>query len=113
MSPTSRSASGWRLTSPIRFREATGTPARRVTVTFPSAPTTGINFLSFYGAGGSGSTIATGYTSLTSVASSPYRTGYDLTPGADAVMGANFLDQILAAVNITEGGKLLSGSVRG
>jgi len=78
-----------------------GTPAT-VTATYPIAPTTGINFLSFYGAGGSTSTIATGYTSLTFVASTPYRTGYDLTPGVDAVMGGSFLDQILAAVNITD-----------
>jgi hypothetical protein len=75
-----------------------------VTVTYPSAPSTGINFLSFYGAGGSGSTIATGYTSLTSVASTPYRTGYDLTPigNTGATMGGANPGQQLLAVNITD-----------
>jgi hypothetical protein len=81
---------------------SSGTPSGAVTATFPINPTTGINFLSFYGAGGSTSTIATGYTSLTNVASTPYRTGYDITPGPNAVMGAGFLDQILCAVNITD-----------
>lgn len=81
---------------------SSGTPSGPVTATYPIAPTSGINFLSFYGAGGSTSTIATGYTSLTFVASTPYRTGYDITPGVDAVMGAGFLDQVLCAVNITD-----------
>ena len=84
------------------FAGSTGTPNAAVTATFPTVPSSGINMLSFAGAGGSVSTIATGYTSLTNIASSPYRTGYDLTPGVNAVMGANFLDQLLAAVNIVE-----------
>lgn len=84
------------------YAGSTGTPSGAVTATLPTVPSSGINFLSFYGAGGASSTIATGYTSLTSVASSPYRTGYDMTPGPNAVMGANFPDQILAVANIVE-----------
>jgi len=81
------------------------TAPHAVTVTYPNAPSTGINFLSFYGAGGSGSTIATGYTSLTSVASAPYRTGYDLTPvgNTGATMGGSSPGQQLLAVNIVDG----------
>jgi hypothetical protein len=86
------------------FAGSTGTPNAPVTATYPTAPSSGINFLSFYGAGGSVSTIATGYVSLTNIASTPYRTGYDITPTGNntAVMGANFVDQLLAAVNIVE-----------
>jgi hypothetical protein len=75
-----------------------------VTVTYPSAPTTGINLLSFFGAGGSASTIATGYTTLTFVGSSAYRTGYDITPQGNngATMGASFPGQQLLAVNLVE-----------
>jgi hypothetical protein len=76
--------------------------AGAVTVTYPTSPSSGINFISFYGAGGSTSTIATGYVSLTNIASNPYRVGYDLTPGTNAVMGANFPAQMLLAVNIVE-----------
>jgi hypothetical protein len=79
-----------------------------VTVTLPTAPSTGINFLSFYGAGGSASTIPTGWTSLTFVSSTPYRTGYDITPvgNTGATMGGSFPGQQLLAVNIVEGGSI-------
>jgi hypothetical protein len=75
-----------------------------VTVTLPSAPTTGSSFLSFYGAGGASSTIATGYTSLTNVGASPYRTGYDIMPigNTGATMGGGFPGQQLLLVNITD-----------
>jgi hypothetical protein len=79
----------------------TGSAAGAVlTTTLPTLPTKGMNFLSFYGAGGSVSTIATGYTSLTFVTSTPYRTGYDMTAGADAVMGAAFPGDLLPVANI-------------
>ena len=74
-----------------------------LTVNLPVTPTTGINLLSYYGAGGSTSTIASGYTNLTSVTSTPYRVGYDLTPVTATTMGAaTFPDAILLVANITE-----------
>lgn len=89
------------------FGGNTGTGA--ITATLPVSPSSGINSLSFYGAGGTSSTIATGYTSLTAVASSPYRTGYDITPGTNAVMGSTFPSQLLALVNIVEASTAISG----
>jgi hypothetical protein len=93
--------------TPVFTNQASGGNAgtgTAVTVTYPSTPTTGMHFLSFFGAGGSASTIATGYLTLTSVASSAYRTGYDITPvgNTGATMGASFPGQQLLAVNITE-----------